>query len=162
LNATSSKWFRNETLSFEYLNCYTATAEDLNDGSGRGDKKQVVLLDRLQTALRRINHDLPESAIKAAVEELTESRVQLSAFDANKQVYQLIRDGVQIEITNSAGRKEPKQVRVLAFDRPEDNDFLLVAQLWIQGKRWRRPDLLVYVNGLPLVMIELKKLQCFG
>ena len=150
------KVFRNETLGYEYLNCYTATAEDLNDGSGRSDKKQVVLLDRLQTALRRINQDLPESAIKAAVEQLTESRVQLSAFDANKQVYQLIRDGVQIEITTSAGRKEPKQVRVLAFDRPEDNDFLLVAQCWIQGKRWRRPDLLVYVNGLPLVMIELK------
>lgn len=123
-----TKVFRNETLDYEYLNCFTATAEDLNDGSRRTDKKQVVLVDRLQTALRRLNSDLPESAIDAAVKQLTESRTQLSAFDANKQVYQLIRDGVQVEVTNSAGRQEPKEVKVLDFDRPEANDFLLVAQ----------------------------------
>ncbi len=151
-----TKVFRNETLDYEYLNCFTATAEDLNDGSRRTDKKQVVLVDRLQTALRRLNSDLPESAIDAAVKQLTESRTQFSAFDANKQVYQLIRDGVQVEVTNSFGRQEPKEVKVLDFDRPEANDFLLVAQCWIKGTRWRRPDLLVYVNGLPLVMIELK------
>ena len=63
---------------------------------------------------------------------------------------------MQVEVTNSAGRQEPKEVKVLDFDRPEANDFLLVTQLWIKGTRWRRPDLLVYVNGLPLVMIELK------
>jgi type I restriction enzyme R subunit len=92
------KVFRNETLSYEYLNCYTATAEDLNDKSGRGDKKQVVLLDRLQTALRRINQDLPESAINKAIEQLTQSRVQLSVFDANKAVYALLRGGVTVVI----------------------------------------------------------------
>jgi len=52
------KVFRNETLAYEYLNCYTATAEDLNDGSGRSNKKQVVLLDRLQTVLRRLYRKL--------------------------------------------------------------------------------------------------------
>ena len=150
------KVFRNETLAYEYLNCYTATADNLNDGSGRSDKKQVVLLDRLYAALRRFNSKLPEAAIEAAVKQLTMPRNHLSAFEANKAVYQLIRDGVQVEVTNNAGRKEPKLVRVIAFEQPEDNNFLVVAQLWIQGKRWRRPDLLVYVNGLPLVMIELK------
>ena len=150
------KVFRNETLAYEYLNCYTATSEDLNDGSGRSDKKQVVLQPRLQAALQRINPDLPESAIIKAIEQLTQSRAQLSAFDANKAVYALLRGGVTVQITNSQGRTEPKQVRVLDFDQPSNNDFLLVAQLWILGKRWRRPDLLVYINGLPLVMIELK------
>lgn len=150
------KVFCNESLAYEYLNCYTITSEDLNDGSGRSDKKQVVLQPRLQTALQRLNSDLPESAINKAIEQLTLSRAQLSAFDANKAVYALLRGGVTVEITNSQGRTEPKQVRVLDFDQPSNNDFLLVAQLWIHGKRWRRPDLLVYINGLPLVMIELK------
>jgi type I restriction enzyme R subunit len=116
----------------------------------------VVFQPRLQAALQRINPDLPESAIIKAIEQLTQSRAQLSAFDANKAVYALLRGGVTVQITNSQGRTEPKQVRVLDFDQPDNNDFLLVAQLWILGKRWRRPDLLVYINGLPLVMIELK------
>lgn len=79
-----TKVFRNETLDYEYLNCYTVDPEDLNDGSQRSDKKKVVLLDRLQAALCRLNNDLPDSAIKAAVEQITQSRTQLSAFDANK------------------------------------------------------------------------------
>ena len=150
------KVFRGDSLAYDYLNCYTATAEDLNDKSGRSDKKQVVLLARLQTALHKLNSDLPEVAIAEAIKQITLPRNHLSAFEANKAVYQLIRDGVMVEVTNAAGRKETKRARVLAFDQPEDNDFLVVAQLWIQGKRWRRPDLLVFVNGLPLVMIELK------
>lgn len=150
------KVFCNETLAYDYQNCYTVDPEDLNDGSKRSDKKQVVLLDRLQTALRQLNQELPESAIKSAVEQIIQSRTQLSVFEANKQVYQLIRDGVQVQVTNSDGRQEPMRVKVLSFERPNQNDFLLVSQLWIQGKRWRRPDLLVYINGLPLVMIELK------
>jgi type I restriction enzyme, R subunit len=118
------KVFRNETLAYEYLNCYTATAENLNDGSGRSDKKQVVLQDRLYAALRRFNSKLPEAAIEAAVKQLTMPRNHLSAFEANKAVYQLIRDGVQVEVTNNAGRKEPKLVRVIAFDQQGDNNFL--------------------------------------
>ena len=150
------KVFQSESLGYEFINCFTQEAENLNDGSGRSDKKQVILLARLQTALRRINPTLSESAIESAIAKLTESRAQLSAFDANKELYYLIRDGIQVDVLNHNGRTETKLVRVFDFQQADNNEFLLVSQLWIYGQRWRRPDLLVYINGLPIVMIELK------
>jgi type I restriction enzyme R subunit len=57
------KVFESEALGFDYLNCYTANREDLNDKSNRADKKQVVLLDRLRIALKRLNSELPDDAI---------------------------------------------------------------------------------------------------
>jgi type I restriction enzyme R subunit len=150
------KVFESEALGFDYLNCYTANRDDLNDKSNRANKKQVVLLDRLRIALKRLNSELPDDAINAAIEKLTQSHIQQAAFDANKTVYKLVRGGLEVDVTNSNGRTEKRTVQVLDFANPKNNDFLLVAQLWIEGKRWRRPDLIVYINGLPLVMIELK------
>lgn len=148
--------FESEALGFDYINCYTANRDDLNDNSNRTDKKQVVLLDRLRIALKRLNSKLPDDAIDSAIEKLTQSHIGKTAFDANKMIYARLRDGVKVDVTNSNGRTENKIVQVLDFKNPKNNDFLLVAQLWIEGKRWRRPDLIVYINGLPLVMIELK------
>ena len=150
------KVFESEALGFDYINCYTVDCDDLNDNSNRTDKKQVVLLDRLRTALKRLNSELPDDAIDSAIEKLTQSHIGKTAFDANKMIYTRLRDGVKIDVINSNGRTENKIVQVLDFKNPKNNDFLLVAQLWIEGKRWRRPDLIVYINGLPLVMIELK------
>lgn len=151
------KVFCDKSLNYDYLNCFTAKAEDLNDGSERSDKQQVVFAKHCQRALQRLNNGLPESAINEALAQLTESRTQLSAFDANKAIYQLIRNGITVKVTNTAGIEEPKEVQVFDFKQPENNDFLLVAQLWVQGElRWRRPDLIVYINGLPVVMLELK------
>ena len=78
------KVFCDKSLNYDYLNCFTTKAEELNDGSGRTDKQQVVFAIHCQRALQRLNKDLPESAINDALGQLTESRTQLSAFDANK------------------------------------------------------------------------------
>ena len=81
----------------------------------------------------------------------------MSQVRANKEVYNLIRDGVPVDYENHEGRREQTRVRVIDFDNPGKNDFWAVTQLWIKGERYfRRPDVLLYVNGIPLVFIELK------
>lgn len=79
---------------------------------------------------------------------------------ANKEVYELIKNGVQVDYKNADGREESDYVKIIDFGPENNNDFLLVSQLSIEYRQTegitRRPDLLLYVNGLPLVMIELK------
>ena len=142
---------------FDALICHTANPEDLNDGSGRTNKREVILLDRLRTAARRLNPTLPAQAIEDALERLTDRRLALSLVAANEEVYHLLRDGVPVEFDDAQGHCQQERVKVIDFDDPARNDYLAVTQLWIQGsKGFRRPDLLLYVNGLPLVFIELK------
>jgi type I restriction enzyme R subunit len=131
---------------------------------GRDSLQDVVLKDRLIDALKELNQHLPQSCIDHAVHELSKSRVSLTPVMANKEVYELIRNGVPVTYTNAQGREVPDYVRVIDFEQPTKNDFVVVSQLSITylnvGKDadipTRRPDLLLYVNGLPLVMIELK------
>ena len=148
-------------FGFKTLNCdLPKERREENDKSGRRDKREVVFKDRLRAALVRLNPSLPEAAIDLALGELTESRMAMSAVAANKEVYELIRNGVQVTYRNAEGRDEQARARVIDFDTPANNDLLAVTQLWIaptgQGRYWRRPDVLLYINGLPLVFIELK------
>ena len=148
---------------FELLNCFTANAEDLNDRSGRSDKRDVILRDRLKAAATRLNPDLPAAAIDKGLAILTDKRAVMSAIAANREIDSLIRNGIDIEYENADGKTEPAKVRVIDFNDANPNgknEFLAVSQLWIQyaqgENRYRRPDILLYINGLPLVFIELK------
>lgn len=84
----------------------------------------------------------------------------MSPVAANREIYELIRNGVQITFRNAEGRDERARTKVIDFDTPANNDLLAVTQLWIaptsQGRRWRRPDVLLYISGLPLVFVKLK------
>jgi type I restriction enzyme, R subunit len=76
---------------------------------------------------------------------------------ANREVYNIIRNGIPVEYEGENGRTEHESVKVIDFNNPENNDYLAVTQLWIKGERYpRRPDIIIYINGLPLVFIELK------
>ena len=144
-------------FDFELLNCHTSDPEDLNDGSNRRDKRDVIFGDRLRAAALRLNPGIPETAVDQALERLMDKRPAMSPIAANREIDSLIRDGIPVEFENAAGRKEQAQVQVIDFNRPEKNRFLAVSQLWIKGEMYfRRPDVLLYVNGLPLVFIELK------
>jgi type I restriction enzyme R subunit len=127
---------------------------------GRDTLKDVVLKEDLRTALIRLNDSLPIECIEFAIDELSKSRVSLTPVLANKEVYQLIKNGVPVSYQNKEGREENGYVKVLDFDDETNNDFLVVSQLSIEylqtANITRRPDLMLYVNGLPLVMIELK------
>jgi type I restriction enzyme R subunit len=144
-------------LGYSSLDCETAIAEDQADRSGRAAKSEVVLRDRLERAALALNPDLPSPVLLGALDRLVDSRPAMSPIAANREAYGLIRSGVAVEYEGSDGRAAHGIVRIIDFDRPEANEFLVVSQLWIKGElRWRRPDLILYVNGLPLVWIELK------
>ncbi len=127
---------------------------------GRDQLKDVVLRDRLKTKLTQLNSHLTEENIDYAVQELCKSRATLTPVLANKEVYELIKEGVPISYLNEEGREENDYVKVIDVDEPTNNEYLVVSQLSIEYLQadtiTRRPDLLLYVNGLPLVMIELK------
>ena len=146
-------------FAFETLNCHTSDPGDLNDRSGRTDKRDCIFVDRLRAAARRLN-DLPDEVVEDAVRQLTARRGHLSMVAANREVSALIRDGARVEYDDDAGRKRHARVRFIDFDAPEQNTYLAVTQLWIKGPgpggRFRRPDVLLLVNGIPLVFIELK------
>lgn len=148
-----------EQFNFKIKNCYTADAEDLNDGSGRTDKREVVFYDILKAKLLELNQSIPEAAIDEAISKLTEKRYAMNPVLANREVYNLTKDGIPVEYQNEEGRTEQDKLKVIDFSENgiNTNDFLAVSQLWIKGERFfRRPDIIIYINGLPLVFIELK------
>lgn len=147
-----------EQLDYDaHLNCYTADEKNLNDGSGRSSKEEVLLLKLLRPALHKLNPGAPEAAIEQAIRELEKGRSSMSPMLANKEVYELLREGFIAKVLNKQGREEPKKIKYLDFREPERNNFTVVSQLWIKGMpKYRRPDLLLYVNGIPLVFIEVK------
>lgn len=144
-------------FGFDVLNCYTNDPEDLNDGSNRGDKRDVIFADRLLEAGVRLNPGIPEAAVDEALSQLADRRRAMSPIAANREIDGQIRDGIPVEYENDEGRTEQGRVYVIDFDHPDQNRYLAVSQLWIKGeRRFRRPDIILYVNGIPLVFIELK------
>jgi type I restriction enzyme R subunit len=142
---------------FDSLNCYTDDPEDLNDGSHRTNKRDVILVDRVKEAALRLNPEIPPKAIDDALEKLVERRRAMSLVAANREVYNLLRDGIAVEFDNATGQKQQERVYLIDFNDPNRNWYLAVTQLWVKGEvGFRRPDVLLYVNGIPLVFIELK------
>jgi type I restriction enzyme R subunit len=142
---------------FDTLDCYTENAENLNDGSNRANKRDVILADRVREAAIRLNPDIPPAAIEDALEKLLDRRQAMTLIAANREIYGLLRDGIPVEFDNAQGVRQQERVRLLDFNAPDNNRYVAVTQLWIKGERgFRRPDLLLYVNGIPLVFIELK------
>ncbi len=120
----------------------------------RDSWEQVYLLGRLRKAGRRLNpehQDLVEEAVKRL--QRPESQSELAE---NFRVHRLLVDGVPVEYRGGDGQVRTAYVRLIDFDRPADNDFLAVNQFTIVGQKTRRPDVLVFVNGIPLGLLELK------
>ncbi|MDP8928198.1 MAG: type I restriction endonuclease, partial [Actinomycetota bacterium] len=123
---------------------------------GRNSQAEVVLGHRLRSALRGINPGVPEEALDEAVEVLTQNRSAMDRVRANREVYRLLREGLKVE-TEVDGRPETVAVRLIHWDNVEVNDWLAVSQLWVTGEMYqRRADIVLFVNGIPLVLVELK------
>lgn len=142
--------------SYTVLRCYTETPEALPEETGRTDKRQVVLPQVLLDSLCRINPDIPTDTVQAIAEELCHTPISGDLMLTNFGNYQKIRNGIAVEYTKN-GHKTSDILRLIDFSKPENNSFIVASQMWIKGEiHWRRPDLLLFVNGLPLVFIELK------
>lgn len=128
---------------------------------GRKDTKEAVLTRDLRAALERLNPHLPAKAIDEVVRDLTVYDVSRSMVQHNRDFYRMIRNGVPVTYRDKNNRHKSARARVFDFDnKPGMNRFLAVRELKLTGIRTpnynRRADLVCFVNGLPLVFIELK------
>jgi type I restriction enzyme R subunit len=126
---------------------------------GRETRGEVVLVDRLRAALVRFNPALPPEAINTAIDELIRDRSAMSLEAANREIYRLLKNGIPVSVPDREhGGQKPERLLVVDWANPEQNDFLLVSQFSVVGSLYTcRPDLVGFVNGLPWVVIELKK-----
>ena len=115
---------------------------------------QVILDCRLRDALSRLNAKLPAEALDEAAKRLLQYAGQ-SLIEANRKIYTWLRDGIPVEVEQD-GHRGVRSAHVFDFDDPNNNDWLLVNQFTVKGKMTCRSDLVVFVNGIPLAVIELK------
>jgi type I restriction enzyme R subunit len=148
---------------FTTLGWATATAlEEVfgPDGTlGRASRREVVLVEKLRAVLQRLNPGLPAEAFATAIDEITRDRSAMLLEAANRQVYGLLKEGVPVSIPDpELGGQKPARVRVIDWEHPDANDFLAVRQISFEGTLYTcRPDIVGFVNGLPLVVLEFKK-----
>lgn len=129
----------------------------LPDGTGRNDKKECVLPTVLWNSLKKINPTIEESLLKEVYNSLIADYTDTDIVQSNYELYKKIRDGVKVNFTNNKGIEDFSFVKLVDFDNPSNNDFTAVSQMWIKGRfKWRRPDVLIFINGMPFVFIELK------
>lgn len=127
---------------------------------GRTDARDTVLVRDVRDAITRLNPTLPPPAIEDAIQKLTRHDFSRSMIQHNRDYYTWIRDGVPISYRDESGQLRDVRVRLIDYRNPDSNRFLAVRELRIQGLRVphynRRADIVCFVNGLPLVFIELK------
>ncbi len=144
-----------ESLGYEIVNGLEETLGPA--GLGRDAQSEVILRHRLAPKLAELNPELSKDAIDAAVEQLLLDRSTLDPTRANRAVHRLLREGVKVTLADERGDRTTETVRVVDWAVPANNDFLAVNQLWVVGPlHTRRCDIVCFVNGIPLVLMELK------
>ena len=124
--------------------------------SGRADASECILPKVLLVALERINPQIDKHILQKVVNDFRKNYAASDIVDINYKFYNHIRNGIKVSVKKN-GRNDFDFVKLIDFDNVENNDFHCVNQMWIKGRlRYRRPDVLLFVNGLPVVFIELK------
>jgi len=124
---------------------------------GRETDQEVVLTAKLRPILKKLNPDLPPEALTAAIEELTRDRSIMSPVKANQEIYKLLKEGVKAKFQAEDGSEVEEIVQIIDWQNPSNNDFLLASQFWVSGDMYRRRcDLVGFINGIPMLFLELK------
>lgn len=146
-----------EELGWEVVTAWTQEGFGEHSLLGREHKGEVVLTRYLQIALAKLNPGLPEVAYEQAILEIQQRSANKSLARINKEKNELLRNGVPVSFTNEKGELVKKKLKVFNFHDYTDNHFLAVRQLQVDGEHYnRRPDVVGFVNGIPLVFFELK------
>ena len=126
---------------------------------GRGHKRDIILKRNFLNKLKEFNPGLPPQAYTHAYDKLLEYSSTKTLGELNREKYLLMKDGIAVDYTDEKGQLiKEKKLKVFDFDNATNNYFLAVRQLWIEGKsrRLKRPDIIGFVNGIPLLFMELK------
>jgi len=127
---------------------------------GRESEKEMVLTRYLGEALIKLNPGLPLEAYQDAIRQITEVNLSLSLLGINQDKDKLYKSRVQVSFKDDKGERKQKSLKIFDFDNPDENHFLVVRELWVQGDIYRRrADLVGFVNGIPLVFMEVKNLH---
>ncbi len=121
----------------------------------RDDYRQVILFDRLRAQLAVINPEIPAAAIEDAIQQIANPNLP-ALIQANRQFHRWLCDGVPVQFQRG-GETVGDRVQLLDFARPDNNDWAAINQFTVRGPHHtRRPDIIVFINGLPLAVLELK------
>ena len=124
---------------------------------GRKSYHEVLLTRHFCKALKALNPWMTNKQLDEAVERMTEHMSSQSLMQINEQKYQYIRDGIPVTRTKPNGETEEVKAKVIDFASPEKNEFMCVRELWVYGSLYRRrTDIVGFVNGIPLLFMELK------
>ena len=148
------------TLSwFDELGYGTLHGPDIapgEPGAERDGFEQVVLAERLRNAIDALNPNIPNEAREEAFRKVLRPDSP-SLVGNNRAFHAMLRDGVEVEYRRGDGSIAGDRVRLVNYDQPDENDWLVVNQFAvIEGQHNRRPDIVVFLNGIPVAVIELK------
>ena len=148
-----------QELSWETADVYERETFGEQGTLGRDSESDVILRTRFYNAIKNLNPNLPQQAYDLAYESINSNDATKNLSDINFEKYNFLKDGIPVNYKDAKGEiVRNKKIKVFDFDNPKNNNYIAVQQLWMQGKskRKKRPDIVGFVNGLPLVFIELK------
>lgn len=146
-----------DKLGWDSVLAYNDETFGENGLLGRSSEKEVILTRYLKQALLKFNPNLPEKAYSEAIRLITEVSSSQNMYLINKEKYNFLRDGVPVEYKNEKNVLVKNKLLVFDFKEPANNHFLAVREMWVKGYLYRRrPDVIGFVNGIPLVFFEFK------
>lgn len=146
-----------EELGWKVITAWTKETFGENGLLGRENKSEVILKHYVIKALKDLNPELSSTVYEQAYEILTQKVADKTLASTNKEKYELLKNGIPVSFTNNDGELVKKKLKVFDYSNYTNNDFLAVRQLEIVGELYsRRPDVIGFVNGIPLVFFELK------
>ena len=147
-----------DELGWDVQFAYNTELLGKNGTFGRTSYHEILLTRYFQNALRRLNPWMTDSQLSEAQKTLESRLSTASLLQVNEEKYFLLRDGIPVTVKKPNGQPETKRAAVIDFQNPENNEFLAIKELKIQGDLYRRrTDIVGFVNGIPLLFVELKK-----
>ena len=149
--------FMEKELGWKSVYAFDQETLGENGTLGRSSYHEVLLVRHFSKAMKTLNPWLTDKQLQECVERMTEHMSSQTLMQINEQKYQLIRDGIPVTRTKPNGETEEVKAKVIDFASPEKNEFLCVRELQVHGALYRRrADIVGFVNGIPLLFIELK------
>lgn len=156
---TTAEYLR-DALGWETVFAYNEETFGPEGTLGRKSDREVILTRYLGEMLVELNPGLPTEAYEEAIRQVATYNAAQSALSLNRDTYRLLKDGVVVPFRNEKGELVKQRLRLFDFDKPMHNHFLAVRELWVRGDLYRRrADIVGFVNGIPLLFMELKNVH---